>query len=68
MVIGPMVIAELICRIGGEPYKNEYDQLVYPPNRWLFLVTGIIFLCAIIPVILMIRKEKKLNEQQDATK
>ena len=66
MIIGPLVIAKLICRMGGNPYINEYDQKVYPPNRWLFLVTGIIFLCAIIPVILMIRKEKKLNEQQDA--
>ncbi len=62
MIIGPMVIAELICRMGGEPYYNEFDQQVYPPNRWLFFVTGIIFLCAIVPVVLMIRKEKKLNE------
>ena len=66
MIIGPMVIAESICRIGGKPYLNEYNQQVYPPNRWLFLVTGIIFLCAIIPVVLMIRKEKKLNESTTA--
>ena len=66
MIIGPMVIAELICRMGGEPYYNEFDQQVYPPNRWLFFVTGIIFLCAIVPVVLMIRKEKKLNEANTA--
>ena len=62
MILGPMVIAEIICRLGGDPYKNEYGVTVYPPNKWLFFVTGIIFALAIIPVIIMIRKEKKINE------
>lgn len=69
MIIGPMVIAEIICRMGGQPYQNEYGVTVYPPNRWLFFVTGVIFALAIIPVILMIRKEKKINEtKSDTTK
>ena len=67
MIIGPMVIAEIICRLGGEPYKNQYNVTVYPPNKWLFFVTGIIFLLAIIPVVLMIRKEKKINESKADT-
>ena len=68
MIIGPMVIAEIICRIGGTPYENEYGITVYPPNRWLFFVTGIIFALAIIPVIIMIKKERKLHEaKQDTT-
>ena len=62
MIVGPMVIAEIICRLGGSPYKNEYGVTVYPPNKWLFFATGIIFALAIIPVIFMIRKEKKINE------
>ena len=61
MVLGPLIGSGL-CRIGGTPYQNEYNQTVYPPNKWLFIVTGMIFLCAIVPVILMIRKEKKINE------
>ena len=61
MIIGPL-IGNALCRIGGTPYQNEYNQTVYPPNKWLFLVTGIIFLCAVVPVALMIRKEKKVNE------
>ena len=61
MVIGPLV-GKALCLIGGSPYENEYGQTVYPPNRWLFLVTGIIFLLAIVPVVLMIRREKKINE------
>ena len=67
MIIGPMVIAEIICRLGGEPYKNQYNVTVYPPNKWLFFVTGIIFLLAIIPVVLMIRKENKINESKADT-
>ena len=69
MIIGPMVIAEIICRLGGNPYQNEYGVTVYPPNRWLFFATGIIFALAIIPVILMMRKERKINERNnDSTK
>ena len=64
MLIGPMVIAEIICRVGGNPYQNEYGQTVYPPNRWLFFFTGVIFLLAVIPVVLMMRKEKKINESR----
>ena len=67
MVVGPMLIAEGICRLGGSPYPNEYGQMVYPPNKWLFFATGIIFALAIIPVIFMIRKEKKLNEARENT-
>ena len=61
MVIGPL-IGDSLCRSMGKSYQNKLGATVYPPNKWLFLVTGIIFLCAIVPVILMIRKEKKLNE------
>ena len=61
MVIGPL-IGDGLCKSMGDAYVNDLGATVYPPNKWLFLVTGIIFLCAIVPVILMIRKEKKLNE------
>ena len=49
----------------GDSYVNDLGATVYPPNKWLFLVTGIVFLCAVVPVILMIRKEKKLNAEQN---
>ena len=61
MIIGPL-IGDSLCKSMGESYVNDLGATVYPPNKWLFLVTGIVFLCAIVPVILMIRKEKKLNE------
>ena len=70
MIIGPMVIAEIICRLGGNPYQNEYGVTVYPPNKWLFFATGVIFALAIIPVIIMIRKERRIknNETNDSSK
>ena len=70
MIIGPMVIAEIICRLGGSPYENEFGVKVYPPNRWLFFVTGVIFALEIIPVIIMIRKERRIknDEKQDSSK
>ena len=64
MIIGPL-IGDGLCKSMGDAYVNDLGATVYPPNKWLFLVTGIVFLCAIVPVILMIRKEKKLNEQQN---
>jgi len=63
MVFGP-IIGQAICRIGGTPYENEYGQTVYPPNKWLFLVSAIIILLAIIPVVLMFRNEKKAQNEK----
>ena len=69
MIIGPL-IGRGLCYFGGTPYQNEFDKTVYPPNKWLFLVTGIIFALAIIPVIWMIKTEKKIKkvEQNDEAK
>ena len=64
MIIGPL-IGRGLCYIGGEPYQNEYNQTVWPPNKWLFLVTGIIFALAIIPVLWMIFTEKKINQVEE---
>ena len=61
MIIGPL-IGDSLCKSMGKSYVNDLGATVYPPNKWLFLVTGIVFLCAVVPVVLMIRKEKKLNE------
>jgi MFS family permease len=66
MVIGPF-LGGAICRIGGEPYLNEFNHTVYPPNKWLFLVTAVMFVLAIIPVVLMIRKENKAKNEEDDT-
>lgn len=63
MIIGPL-IAQALCQIGGEAYLNEFGQTVFPPNKWLFLVTGVIFLMAIVPVLLMIRKEKQGRDEK----
>ncbi len=63
MVVGPL-IAQTLCQIGGQSYTNEFGQLVYPPNKWLFFVTGVIFLMAIVPVIFMMKKEKQIRNEK----
>lgn len=63
MVIGPL-IAQALCQIGGESYTNEFGQLVYPPNKRLFFVTGVIFLMAIVPVIFMMKKERQIINEK----
>ena len=57
-------IAQALCQIGGESYTNEFGQLVYPPNKWLFFVTGVIFLMAIVPVIFMMKKERQIINEK----
>ena len=64
MIIGPL-IGKLLCRIGGEPKPDQFGQPTYPPNKWLFLITGIIFLCAVVPVIFMIRQERKMAQNDE---
>ena len=67
MIIGPL-IGKGLCHIGGEPEPDYFNQPTYPPNKWLFLVTGIIFLLAAIPVIFLIRKERQVKaEANDET-
>ena len=65
MVIGPL-IGNSLCKAMGEAYVNKLGETVYPPNKWLFFVTSIVFLCAIVPVVFMIRKEKQINETNAA--
>ena len=67
MIIGPL-IGRALCYIGGEPYLNEFEQTVYPPNKWLFFVTGIIFALAIGPVIWMMAVERKRKNASETTK
>ena len=64
MLLGPAIATLLIFNGKAEP--NEFGQMVYPPNRWLFLATGVIFLLAIIPVLFMFKKEKRINEESTA--
>lgn len=66
MVSGPY-IGEALFNINKSTYVNEYGKTVLEPNNFMFL--GVIFflLIAIIPTIILIRKEKMNNEAREQT-
>ena len=57
MVTGPF-IGQGVSYINGEPYENEFHQIVIKPNAYIFLFAAIIIALAVIPAIIVIRKEK----------
>ena len=58
MLTGPY-IGEGLSNINPITYVNEYGQTVIQPNNLIFLGTTIIILLTIIPVVILLRKERK---------
>ena len=61
MVTGPY-IGRAVSYINAKTYVNEYNQTVIQPNGFIFLFTSIVLLLAIIPAIILLKKEKVQNE------
>ena len=68
MVTGPY-IGRGVSYINAQTYVNEYNQTVIKPNSFIFLFAGLVILLAIIPTLIIIKKERqiKANEQIDET-
>ena len=68
MVTGPY-IGRGVSYINAQTYVNEYKQTVIKPNSFIFLFAGLVILLAIIPTLIIIKKERqiKANEQIDET-
>ncbi len=68
MVTGPY-IGRGVSYINVQTYVNEYNQTVVKPNSFIFLFAGLVILLAIIPTLIIIKKERqiKANEQIDET-
>ncbi len=68
MVTGPY-IGRGVSYINAQTYVNEYNQTVIQPNSFIFLFAGLVILLAIIPTLIIIKKERqiKANEQIDET-
>ena len=58
MVTGPY-IGQGVSLINAHTYINEYGQTVTRPNQYIFLFTSIVLLFVFIPLIILVRKEKK---------
>ena len=63
MVTGPF-IGTGVSYINKQMYENEFGNMVVQPNQFIFLFAGIIIVLAIIPTIFIIKKERKLLEEQ----
>ena len=57
-IIGP-VVGQNVSRINGKYALNEYGQLSVLPNEYIFLFAIIFIALAIIPIIYLIKEEKK---------
>ena len=58
MVTGPY-IGQAVSLINAQQYVNEYGQLVTRPNQYIFLFTSIVLVFVLIPLIILLFKEKK---------
>ena len=59
MVTGPYIGLPATSLRPGVPYIDDYGQEVATPSSFIFLFTAIVLVLALIPIILLIRKEKK---------
>lgn len=58
MVTGPY-IGEALSLINKNTYINEYAIEVIEPNAYIFLGSAVILLLAIIPIVIMMKMEKR---------
>jgi hypothetical protein len=63
MVTGPY-IGRGVSYINAQTYPNEYGQTVIQPNAYIFLFAGLVILLAIIPTLIIIKKERLLKNGQ----
>ena len=61
MVTGPY-IGQAVSYINKHEYRNEFGIKVVSPNAYIFLFAAIVIALAVIPTIIVIRKEKQ-NDQ-----
>ena len=57
MVTGPY-IGQGVSMINAQTYENEFHQIVIKPNNLIFAFTAIVLLFVLIPLIILVRKEK----------
>lgn len=58
MVTGPY-IGQAVSLINAQTYINEYGIEVTRPNEYIFLFTGIVAIFVFIPLIILLKEEKK---------
>lgn len=61
MVTGPY-IGQALCNINPVYYIDDYGQEVLLPNHYIFLGLAVVLALTIIPIIILMKKEKEANE------
>ncbi len=64
MVTGPY-IGLGVSYINKTEYVNEYGQTVVSPNAFIFLFAAIVIALAVIPTLLVLKKEKEQVQKQN---
>ena len=64
MVTGPY-IGQGVSYINKVDYVNEFGRTVIQPNAFIFLFAAIVIALAIIPTLMVIRKEKEIQYYQN---
>ena len=59
MVTGPYIGLAASSMNTDNTYINDYGQTVTTPSSYIFLFTAVVLVLALIPIILLIRREKK---------
>ena len=59
MVTGPYIGLAASSMNASNTYVDDYGQVVTTPSSFIFLFTAAVLVLALIPIILLIRKEKK---------
>ena len=59
MVTGPYIGLAASSMNANNTYIDDYGQVVTTPSSFIFLFTAVVLVLALIPIILLIRKEKK---------
>ena len=66
MVTGPY-IGMAASYINKTEYVNEYGNTVVAPNQFIFIFAGIVIALAVIPALLVLKKEKDARNEVPAT-
>lgn len=64
MIIGP-ALGDLACRSSAVTYANEYGVETIVPSKSMFLYAAIVAIFAIIPMVMLIKKGFKVEENEE---
>ena len=62
MVTGPYIGLGATKLVPGTTYTNDYGQVAATPSSFVFLFAAIVLVLALVPIVILIKKEKQADE------